>query len=73
MLTKEALTSGHWFVEKEYFREWEKYSVVEVTSKVIITTAANKHSAESMVEFINSNKDAPEFFKKKVKRLWKRF
>lgn len=73
MITKEALSTGYWFLNEERCREWEKFCVVEIKSKVILLTSTTKIGCEKFIDFINTTgSEVPQEYKKRVNKFWRK-
>jgi Na+-transporting NADH:ubiquinone oxidoreductase subunit NqrF len=71
MVTKEALSTGYWSINEQYFKEWEKYSVVESKSKIILMTSQTKIKAETYINYLNGAYELPEEMKKRMRKIWR--
>ena len=72
LLTRDALVSGYWFATEDYCKEWEKFSVVDPKSKLILLTSMTKAGCIQFIDYLENNGGLPEFYRIKVNHLYKR-
>jgi hypothetical protein len=69
--TSEALVEGQ-FLSDCHCKSWEKYSVLDDKSGLILITADTKNECEKYLLYLRGVYVVPEFFKTKVNTYWRK-
>jgi hypothetical protein len=69
--TSDALESGQ-FLTEHHCKPWQKFSVLDEKSGLILITADTRNECEKYVLYLKGIYVIPEFYKSKVNSFWRK-